>query len=492
MNTIVSLTSLGAAALLFCGSADGGPMPLKQSVQIEDFHVLEPGLSTASIGDPSTHHLLTTVSYDHPLTTAFREGSPIFRVIAIVFGDSMADSYRSIGFCLMDELIQKYGIAGYAMNNYRNHTMPVMSGGALWINMSYSSNILAWGKYWFTDFGLVTPGGSMTWNNQHHPWGLLCNNLGPLMVKNPAGGDIAISISTNGGPFGIVLVTNTYTAGATGEGFPVLIDLPLDYYRMKIDGITGSNIVVGPYIEDTTAPGIVATFIDKGGIALRSVTNVSVNIRNPIFKVLSDAGNRTNVTLLWHMKEFADQSTLDGLIECDLAWSNSLPDALFKYIGTPLISSDVDYLTTDTITVVHNEIIRSFAIQAKKDFVDCLNPCVSYQWFSSMGYLSADGVHLPVEGSRYLLPIVWDSYGFFTGVSNTVASFAQQEGNEVQFGYYTSTNATYTIQYSTNLNSREWYDVPGTAGVGSGWRTNTTGINLSEANRFFRLRLTPP
>lgn len=477
--------------LLFCSSADSAPVPPKESVQIEDFHVLEPGLSTKSIGSPPTHYLLTTVSYDHPLKTAFREGSPIFRIIAIIFGDSMADSYRSIGFCLVDELIQKYGVAGYAMNNYRNHTMPVMSGGAQWINFGYSSNVLAWGKYWFTDFGLVTPGSSMTWSNQHHPWGLKCTRLGPFMAKNPAGDDITISVSTNGGPFGVVLVTNTYTMDVNGDGLPLLINLPLNYYRMKIDGITGSNIVVGCYFEDTTAPGVVATFIDKGGIALRSVTNVSVNIRDPIFKVLSDAGNRTNVTLLWHMKEPADQSTFDGLIECDLAWSNSLPDALFKYIGTPLISSDADYLTTDTITVVHNEIIRSFAIQAKKDYVDCMNPCISYQWFSFMGYLNTDGVHLPVEGSRYLLPIVWDSYGLFAGVSNTIPSLTLQEGM-ARFEYYTSTNATYSIQYSTNLNSGEWYNVPGTTVIGSGWRTNTVSIDTNEPYRFFRLRLTPP
>lgn len=66
---------------------------------------------------------LTTTNRDclqHFWTVAENASRP---VTVLSFGDSMADSYRSISFVLMNRMVQQLGIAGHSMQGYQNALM---------------------------------------------------------------------------------------------------------------------------------------------------------------------------------------------------------------------------------------------------------------------------------------------------------------------------------------------------------------------------------
>jgi hypothetical protein len=70
-------------------------------------------------------------------------------VTVLSFGDSMADSYRSIGFAVMNNLQGRLGYAGYALNTYHN--------GAMW-NLTNGASRQGPSEFWFFRYIQVDPG----------------------------------------------------------------------------------------------------------------------------------------------------------------------------------------------------------------------------------------------------------------------------------------------------------------------------------------------
>lgn len=383
-------------------------------------------------------------------------------ITVVSFGDSMADSFRSATFHLMNKFADRMGVAGYSLVNYRNTALWVITNGAYQVTT---------GPFWFSHYIGMPAGSALWWNNQQNPGGVFCDVAGLYYVSQPAGGEFTISISTNGGPWTPYLAVNASNAIPTGHYTNVF--LQPNIYRLRVDSLSGTNYILGRHQVLSQTGGVHVAFVDYPGINLGHVTNVPPTIREPIFAALDPD------LIIWHMKE-----PLAGLSErmdaIEQSWTNCIPDAAVLYLGTPW--SDFD--TNSTLTIEQNTITRNIALAYDRAYYDLMTPTVSYPWMVAQGYM-ADGVHLSTAGGLFCANILWHNLGWFAARLPKQLVLAKSDGL-AQISYHLTTNAFYRLETSTNF--RDW-SVVFTNDVAAG--LFTTNLSAAPGAQFFRLGLSP-
>jgi len=300
----------------------------------------------------------------------------------------------------------------------------------------------------------------------------MTDHLGVYYVAQPAGGTFTLSVSTNTGPWASVLTVDGYAPAP--EGRFTNIALALDLHRLRVDGQTGTNVILGPQLLNSQSSGIHIAFTDYPGISLGDVTNVPLAIRVPVFRALAPD------LLIWHMKEDGSETTRQRLIECEQWWSNAVPNCSVLYIGTFYVNLD----TNSTWTIDQNTAVRSVAVSYGRTYMDCMTPCNSYQWMVTNGYM-ADVSHLNYQGSQYLANFIWNDLGFFA--LRTPRELTIQPGqNQLNLGFQTSTGILYTLESSPDF--MHWQPLFTLPGDGQPVSTN---LAATAASAFFRLRLRP-
>jgi len=390
-------------------------------------------------------------------------------VTVLSFGDSMADSYRSIGFVIMNKLAARLGYAGYALNTYRN--------GAMW-NLTNGASRQGPSEFWFSDSFKLIPGSGVWWEAQpgwpgHSPigGGTQCDHIKLFYVSQPEGGNCILFISTNTGPWTAVASLNGYSP--TPEGQYTNLNLPLNFYRLRVECQTGTNIIIGTQTQVAKTNGLHAAFTDYGGITLANVINVPLAIRAPIFRALSPD------LLIWHMKEPLAPLP-QWLTENEQWWADVIPDCSVIYVGTPYISADTNATTAST--VAQNTIVRAFAIQYSRTYMDCMTPSVSYNWLSDNGFIN-DGTHLNLNGSAFLANIMWNELGLFAlRVPRNIQAQRIQAG--VRLTWPSTNGVFYELQSSSNHST--WTPIHSVPGDGS---AKSYTNNITTDPQFFRLRL---
>ena len=387
-------------------------------------------------------------------------------VTVLSFGDSMADSYRSVAYHLMNKLTGRFGTVGYSFNNYRNTTLWNGANGATTRTPDY---------FWFAGYSYVPAGGAVWWENQPTPGGTLCDRAGIYYISQTNGGQFRLLLSTNGGPWTIAL--NLDGNSTTSQGHFTNVALPLNRYRVRVESDTGTNFIIAPSMFATNSFGIHAVFIEWGGIDLGQVTNVPLSIRQPIFAALQPD------LLVWHMKE--EQAILpfhsNRMAACETWWSNAAPNCDVIYIGTPWNSAD----TNSTWTLDQNAITRSIAQRYHRTYADLMQPTVSYPWLLTNGFMQ-DTIHLNSAGGLYCANLLWDDMGFFAlGLNRRLT--LQPNGAQLQLSYDTSASARYRLEASTNLQT--WTGVITNPLVTT---TFTTNFTPPAPAVYYRLGLAPP
>ena len=394
-------------------------------------------------------------------TAAESAGRP---VTVVSFGDSMADSYQSITWALINSLVNRLGVAGYSLNNYANETTSRLTNGA--------STVTGPTQFWFTDHYMVPPGGGVWWEAQNAPEGIYSDVVGVFWISHSLGGWFTVSVSTAGQAWTPMVQLDG--SGSIPEGRFVRLLLPLGFHRIRVDGVSGANYIIGPQLLAKSSPGVHVVFMDKGGLSLSSVTNVPVAIRRPVVAALNPD------LILWHMKEDGSVTTSNCLLECENWFSNAAPACAVTYIGTPWTAYD----TNTTVTTDQNRLVRNIAISKRRVYVDMMQPSVSYAWLNFQGFM-IDAVHLNSAGSKYLANIMWNDLGFFAlGIPRTLT--LKLAGQQLQAQYPTVTSVFYTLQMSTNL--VQWSPIVSGAGTGSDVITN---VPSNSSRGFFRLDLSP-
>ena len=366
-------------------------------------------LATASAQDLPTFNTNTLSGF---WATAQATNRP---VTVVSFGDSVANSYASVTFSVMNMLVESLGVAGYSLNNYANATLPNLTNGAQVITGPTA--------LWFSDYYQLPPGGYLWFENQASANGVYSDKLGVFWVAQPQGGQMTFSVSTDQGAWTPLLTLNGFAAVATGQYTNVV--LAPDFHRIRVDGVTGTNYVIGPQLLLQTTSGVQVAFMDKQGIAVSDVTNVPSAIRTPIFAGLAPD------LLIWHMKEDGTTVTSNGLITCEQWWSNAAPACEVIYIGTYYVSADTNPATA--VTVAQNTLVHYTAQQFNRAYCDLMNPSISFPWMNSQGYMS-DGTHVTENGGLYLARYLWYDFGFGAlgvGIPPQTVSFTASPTNGV-------------------------------------------------------------
>lgn len=332
-------------------------------------------LSTTNI-DRLTHFWAAAQATNRPVTV-------------VSFGDSVANSYASPTFSVINMMVASIGVAGYSLNGYGNATLNNLSNGAQVVTGPT--------PLWFSDYYQLPPASALWWENQSSSGGIYSDKVGLFWIAQPQGGPMTFSVSTDQGPWTPALSLNGYSAIPTGQYANVV--LPADWHRIRVDGVSGTNYVIGPQLLLQGTGGVHVVFMDKGGIAISDFTNVPSAIRAPIFAAVSPD------LLIWHMKEDGTTTTSNGLMYCEQWWSNTTPSCDVVYIGTPYTAYDTNPATP--ITVEQNTLVRYIALQYNRAYCDLMDPSVSWPWMNSLGFM-ADAVHNTYIGGQYLAGFMWN------------------------------------------------------------------------------------
>ena len=363
----------------------------------------------------------------------------------------------------MNRLARDIGIAGYSLSNYRNALVVRHSGGAA---------LLEPGVFWFCEHHELPPGGAIWWDHHTAPGGVLGDRVGIYYVAQPQGGAFRLSVSIDGGPWENRLTLDGHSP--TPVGLYAELSLDSNRHRIRLDGDSGRNVIIGPQVVDSRSGGLHAVFMNWPGIHLGQVVGVSPAIRDAVVGALKPD------LIVWHMKEDVPGQIAERMRENESWWRRAAPESDVLYIGTPWIESD----STLELTRKQNSIVREIALENNRAYIDLMQPTQSYGWLLEQGFM-ADSVHLNSDGGSFTADVLWDAAGFFALGKHRSLSL-RKVGDDIRIEYPMSENLVYRLEQSTNL--RDWAPIV-TNGLGSA--NYSTEAPVPDGAIYFRLGITP-
>ena len=401
-------------------------------------------------------------------TESFAHRTGPVRVLS--FGDSMANSYNSITYHMVTTFLGKRPLAGTTFNNSYNRSIWHSTNGA---TLAPPSSL------WFSTHFRIAQGSSVWWAEFDYDdvHGVVSDTVGVYWIAQPMGGALDLMISQQGGPWQKAASLDGYAPSPQGRSKK--LTLPLDAYRLQVASASGTNYVIGPELVNTTTNGLHVAWVSHDGLAITEVLAVPLAIREPILRELSPD------LLIWHFKETPDvyPHFHAALAENEAWFRNTAPDMDVLYIGTPYIGAPPgqDY-TADA-----NRIVRNFALEYGRGYLDCMTPAVSYEWMRDHNYMrEGDLIHPSSEGSKYLLEQTWNDIGFFALGANRTLRFQTADGM-----YFLGANLMaglfYEFQSSTDL--RNWATFETRTGLTGPVKI---GISADGTGRHYRMLMLPP
>ena len=175
-------------------------------------------------------------------------------VTVLAFGDSVSDDYLSIQKQFFWRLQEHFGSSGIAFSSTFYQTL---GGGAAWAQPD--SN-------WWALHALLPPGSFAVTPSR------TCDRLGLFWIASPQGGDFTFSVRTNRSlSAALVLTLNGYAASPIGCYTNVQVQR--NDYSLRLDGLTGTNGLIGIQLVDCAANGICTGFMSQDGQSLGAILN---------------------------------------------------------------------------------------------------------------------------------------------------------------------------------------------------------------------------
>lgn len=317
-------------------------------------------------------------------------------VTVMSFGDSMSLSYSiSSQYYLFKQLRDQFGLGGITLQTVFNYALYNLGNGTQLLNSTAN---------WWTKHFSVPPDGYLYWTKQTDPTGsVLSDEIGLFWIAHPEGGSFSLSVSTNGGAWGSILSLEGYSPQP--KGCYTNMSMIRDGHRLRVDGGSGTNLILGPRYLDSNAEGVDLAFMALGGANLDEIFSLSTNVLYPIVKAIDPK------LVVFHMKEVGDIGTTslsNRLYDLEALWDACVPNGDIVYIGTPFEASDLTTNRTET----QNILIREAAVRDGRAYVDCMTPMISYESMSNHGHM-ADNIHLNATGNQVLADILWNQLGLY-------------------------------------------------------------------------------
>lgn len=393
--------------------------------------------------------------------------NPTHRVTVLSFGDSMSESYDiSAQYFLFQDLKNDWGLSGVTFQNVFNAALLELGGGA---------TVVGPNSTWWTAHVRLPPAAYAYWRNAADTptQSVLSDSVGVFWIAHPSGGPFTLSASTNGGPWGVLLQLNGFSAQLKGCYTNVV--MARNKHRLRVDGVSGTNLILGPRYLDTEAGGVDIAFMAQGGANLNQIFSLATNVLYPIVAAIDPH------LVVVHMKEVGDIGTVglsNRLYDLEALWQHSVPRGDVVYIGTPFEEADLSTNRTES----QNLLVRAAAVRDQRCYVDCMTPLVSYPSMLSQGYLR-DHVHLSASGSRVVADVLRDDLGLYALRLNRELR-ATQSAAGIVLDWETRQGVVFELQSSSNLLDWETRETT----LGSGSRVSSTN-DPAEQGEFYRVRL---
>ena len=300
-------------------------------------------------------------------------------VTVLAFGDSVSDDYLSIQKQLFWRLQEHFGSSGVAFSS----VFQELGGGSAWVQPN--SN-------WWASHASLPPAGYLISRSG------TCDHVGLFWVAQPQGGNFTLSVLTNG-VAGTAVNLNGYAVSPAG--CYTNIQLPRANYNLRLDGLSGTNFIIGVQLVDYSANGIGIGFMSQDGQTLEAILDIPTNIFYPILSSLNPQ------LVVWHMKETlapdSESALSNALPTLESRWQATVTNGDIVYLGTPYDSSG----SAET----QNPLVRQAAVRDYRAYIDCMTPCISYQQMSANGLLR-DLTHPSELGNSFLAnTVVWPQLG---------------------------------------------------------------------------------
>jgi hypothetical protein len=397
-------------------------------------------------------------------------------VTVLAFGDSVSESYQSVQTFLFNELQANLGASTYSFRHW-TYLPGVLENGA-----TGSRSTASWWTNWWISYYYLPAGSDVFWYSSTYGSNFWCDTVGVFWIAHPGGGSFTLSVSSNSGPWSAPLKTlDGYSPAPEGRYASVWV--PRQPYRLRVDGLGGTNIILGPRFRDSSSAGMEIVYMTEAGAGLGSsgrLFDVSTNVLYPILSAVSPQ------LVIWHMKELPDYSSSvfsNNLIGLETMWQQCVTNGDVVYVGTPYRFEDAGDPSQGP-TWAQNRLVRAAALRDHRVYLDGMNPCVSYEWMTNNGYMGADMlVHPSNLCYSNLAEIFWRQLGFFAVRVDRRLTIEPAGGN-ARLEWPTVTNLSYELQSSADLH--DWTSLQQLTGDGS----HHCYTNAAAGRAFFRLRLT--
>jgi hypothetical protein len=330
-----------------------------------------------------------------------------------------------------------------------------------------------WYHYEMTNGSTSTYLAAITNGPAENSTSVWCDTIAVYYLTGRAAGTFTISVSTNGGPFGIVGVVS---ALGTYGGAVTNLNLPLDYYQLRIACTAGSVTLIDCGMWNEHQRNLTYVFASAPGMAYIDWTAVSTNVTWPIF----EAWNPT--LLLLEAKDTPDWFRASFPL-LEQMFTNCAPGMDALYLGTTPQGTNVNPTINEQFALPQNAIMSELATTYGRPFWNSYY-IVTYEQATALGWTRNDGTHFNFNGGAALGDMLWSDV--WAGFHRTEAGIAN---GALHLSWYTLKGRTYQVQWAADVSAPNWQNLGDPLLATNA--TTSIADPLGPGRRFYRLLLVP-
>lgn len=329
---------------------------------------------------------------------------------------------------------------------------------------------------WWTSHFYMTNGSTSTYragiangpaNSTDYVW---CDTVAVYYLTGPDSGSITISLSTNGGPFGVVSSIDAQGAyaGAVQE-----LSVPLDYYQMQIACTNGTVALIDCGMWNEHQRNLTCVFSTAPGMAYNDWTSVATNVTWPIFQAW-----QPDLLLL----EAKDSATLftQSFPLLEAMFTNCAPRMDLVYIGTTAQGTNGNPTINDMWAIPQNNEMAALAKQYGRDYWNSFY-IISYEQATALGWTLGDGTHFNYAGGTAFGEMLWsDFWSSFHQLTATVTN------GSLHLSWYGIVGDNYQVQYTSDGTAPNWQNL-GSAMVAKNILMSSEDTIGPQPARFYRI-----